>query len=693
MPRCSRSRKADKYLLDKEGAVDAENYSHLAEKQSAFGILAQIFIDDSTDKIVVQLKYQFQKNYDEFCFILPQLCHYIVHTEQPCTHIEQVLFSFARDNKDFALLLFWTLRAKVGDCTPTLAKDRCMRLLLGVESCAERDEEGKMDSKHSTTKSREKTSETEAELRGNSATSSSPRLLGERGRSKTVTDIGKLKATLPRQHAMSLEDIGEEKGSPIPELRTDAASLLEEYLESAEGGNNSAFHAEVAFVNALMDTSIMLLDYPPDERLEKLKERLQKVNSMIENRVTMVPMSSGHERILQIAASESHVFRTNTRAPYILYLETCPSQTVEEGTFIISSRCLLLVCAQFSWIHVFLGFVSPLPPNWFLHFFDVVMFFSSARGTSNGKDKTSPSGVGGERSHLVENSLPTPKSRRTVREHREVSDDIDSEIDFVSDADHELVSSDVPEVYGESFSSRVQRLRGMSVHSSVPEWRVQSFLVKTRDDLRQESLAMQLIHLMKSAFEVDGVDAWLCPYRILPTSADTGLVSTVPDAISIDALKRKTKGYSLLNYFREHYGVESSPRFKTARRNFISSMAGYSLACYLLQIKDRHNGNIMIDSAGHILHIDFGFLLTNSPGGNAGFEKAPFKLTKQMVELMGGIKSGGFRRFQKLFFKGFLAVRRKASELLLLVRMLVKNSVLPCFAKGELALVNELSKR
>mmetsp|Transcript_8429 Transcript_8429/g.22509 ORF Transcript_8429/g.22509 Transcript_8429/m.22509 type:complete len:687 (-) Transcript_8429:517-2577(-) len=645
MPRCSRSRKADKYLLDKEGAVDAENYSHLAEKQSAFGILAQIFIDDSTDKIVVQLKYQFQKNYDEFCFILPQLCHYIVHTEQPCTHIEQVLFSFARDNKDFALLLFWTLRAKVGDCTPTLAKDRCMRLLLGVESCAERDEEGKMDSKHSTTKSREKTSETEAELRGNSATSSSPRLLGERGRSKTVTDIGKLKATLPRQHAMSLEDIGEEKGSPIPELRTDAASLLEEYLESAEGGNNSAFHAEVAFVNALMDTSIMLLDYPPDERLEKLKERLQKVNSMIENRVTMVPMSSGHERILQIAASESHVFRTNTRAPYILYLETCPPQTVEE-----------------------------------------------ARGTSNGKDKTSPSGVGGERSHLVENSLPTPKSRRTVREHREVSDDIDSEIDFVSDADHELVSSDVPEVYGESFSSRVQRLRGMSVHSSVPEWRVQSFLVKTRDDLRQESLAMQLIHLMKSAFEVDGVDAWLCPYRILPTSADTGLVSTVPDAISIDALKRKTKGYSLLNYFREHYGVESSPRFKTARRNFISSMAGYSLACYLLQIKDRHNGNIMIDSAGHILHIDFGFLLTNSPGGNAGFEKAPFKLTKQMVELMGGIKSGGFRRFQKLFFKGFLAVRRKASELLLLVRMLVKNSVLPCFAKGEIAVL-ELEDR
>ena len=49
-------------------------------------------------------------------------------------------------------------------------------------------------------------------------------------------------------------------------------------------------------------------------------------------------------------------------------------------------------------------------------------------------------------------------------------------------------------------------------------------------------------------------------------------------------------------------------------------------------MKDRHNGNLLLDEEGHIIHIDFGFMLSNSPGG-VNFESAPFKLTREFLEV------------------------------------------------------------
>lgn len=86
----------------------------------------------------------------------------------------------------------------------------------------------------------------------------------------------------------------------------------------------------------------------------------------------------------------------------------------------------------------------------------------------------------------------------------------------------------------------------------------------------------------------------------------------------------------------------------------------------------------MIDDAGHIIHIDYGFIMGISPGNNLGFETASFKLTGEMVALMGGINSDLYHSFIAMTVRGFLAARNVMQPIVTVVASFA-DSGLPCF--------------
>ncbi|CAA7034866.1 unnamed protein product [Microthlaspi erraticum] len=247
---------------------------------------------------------------------------------------------------------------------------------------------------------------------------------------------------------------------------------------------------------------------------------------------------------------------------------------------------------------------------------------------------------------------------------------------------------------GELWEGKRERIRKVSIYGKLPGWDLRSIIVKSGDDCRQEHLAVQLISHFYDIFQEAGLPLWLRPYEVLVTSSYTALIETIPDTASIHSIKSRYPNISSLRDFFAAKYKENSPSFKLAQRNFVESMAGYSLVCYLLQVKDRHNGNLLLDEDGHIIHIDFGFMLSNSPGG-VNFESAPFKLTRELLEVMDsdadGVPSEFFDYFKVLCIQGFLTCRKHAERIILLVEML-QDSGFPCF-KGGPRTIQNLRKR
>lgn len=196
-------------------------------------------------------------------------------------------------------------------------------------------------------------------------------------------------------------------------------------------------------------------------------------------------------------------------------------------------------------------------------------------------------------------------------------------------------------------------------------------IFKHGDDLRQDQLILQTITLMDKLLRRENLDLKLTPYRVLATSTRHGFVQYI-ESMSL-AEVRANEG-SIQNFFRRYapspdspFGI--SPEVMDA---YVRSCAGYCVITYLLGVGDRHLDNLLLTKTGKLFHIDFGYILGRDP---KPMPPPPMKLTREMVEAMGGTSSDLYREFLNLSHTAFLHLRRHSNLILNLFSLMVDANV------------------
>ena len=290
----------------------------------------------------------------------------------------------------------------------------------------------------------------------------------------------------------------------------------------------------------------------------------------------------------------------------------------------------------------------------------------------------------------LEKSLPTNKEELNKKEDlknkkNEVKETVQTEFDdfVVLDFDTEQINP-----FGEPKEKNFEKILKTSCFKKFRTYRVKCFIAKANDDMIQEMFALQLIKKFEEIFK--NVNIFVKSYEVIITSQTSGLIEFLNNSNSIDGiLKNIPKEWDLNNFFRAFFRGE---KFKKAQENFANSLAGFCLLSYYLDIKDRHNGNLRINSEGRIMHIDFGFLLGTSPK-NLGFERAQFKLVKSYVDILDGFEGKMFKHFKEQMVKGLIE-SKKYFQIISTMIKIMSHSNLPCLAGQNIDnVINNLHKK
>lgn len=140
-------------------------------------------------------------------------------------------------------------------------------------------------------------------------------------------------------------------------------------------------------------------------------------------------------------------------------------------------------------------------------------------------------------------------------------------------------------------------------------------ILKIGDDVRIDSLALQMMELMDMFWKKHQLNLRMKPYIVLPLRSKVGLIQVSAKAKTLSEINWDYGGSTLASAFsttslKAYLHTSSTVQNrKNIYRNFALSCSGYCVFTYIFGVGDRHSDNILCTESGNLFHIDFGYFL------------------------------------------------------------------------------------
>jgi hypothetical protein len=184
-------------------------------------------------------------------------------------------------------------------------------------------------------------------------------------------------------------------------------------------------------------------------------------------------------------------------------------------------------------------------------------------------------------------------------------------------------------------------------------------IIKEASDFDKELGAIFLLSQIEKILREYQIDTWLNPLSFNNYFYNGGTIEVIPNSKSIHEIKSRSFLKILTLCLEKNV---KTIKEKNLIENFLQSLAGYSLFCYLLQIKDRHNANILLNEDRRIIHVDFAFILGSLPG-NLKLEATSFKMSEDFISLIKGKNSQSLDQLKEIFTRGFLILKKSIGKI------------------------------